>query len=59
MGIELRGKTLGIIGLGNVGSEVARRAQGLEMKIIGFDPFVSVERAKKFQVEIVSFEQLI
>jgi len=59
MGVELRGKTLGIIGLGNVGSEVARRARGLEMKLIGHDPFVSVDYASKLQVELVSLEQLL
>ena len=47
MGTELRGKTLGIIGLGNVGSEVAKRAQAFEMRLIGIDPLVSVEYAKK------------
>ncbi len=59
MGTELRGKTLGIIGLGNVGSEVARRARGLEMKTIGYDPFVSADYAKKIQVDIVTLEQLL
>ena len=59
MGTELRGKTLGIIGLGNVGSEVARRARGLEMKTIGYDPFVSADYAKKIQVDIAPLEQLL
>jgi len=59
MGIEIRGKALGIVGLGNVGTEVARRARGLEMRLIGYDPFVSVEHAAKLQVEVVSFEQLL
>lgn len=59
MGTELRGKTLGIIGLGNVGSEVARRVRGMEMKLIGNDPFVSAEYAKKLQVELVPMEQLL
>ena len=40
LGLEVRGKTLGIIGLGQVGSEVARRARGLEMRILAHDPFV-------------------
>ena len=52
MGTEVRGKTLGLIGLGNVGSEVARRAHGLEMNIIGYDPFVSADKAKNFHVEV-------
>lgn len=59
MGTELRGKTLGIIGLGNVGSEVAKRAQGFEMKLLGTDPLVSVEYAKKLRVELVELGQLL
>jgi D-3-phosphoglycerate dehydrogenase len=58
-GSEVRGKTLGIIGLGNIGSEVARRARGMEMKILGFDPFVSADRASQLQVNMVPFEQLL
>ena len=59
MGIEVRNKTLGIIGLGNVGSEVARRARGLEMKLIAYDPFISADYAHNLQVELLSLEQLI
>ena len=59
MGTEVRNKTLGIIGLGNVGSEVARRAKGLEMKLIACDPFISVDHAHNLQVELVSLEQLL
>jgi D-3-phosphoglycerate dehydrogenase len=59
MGTELRGKTLGIIGLGNVGSEVARRAQGFEMRLLGNDPLVSMEYAKKLQAELVDLKQLL
>jgi len=59
MGIEVRNKTLGIIGLGNVGSEGARRARGLEMKLIAHDPFISVDHAHNLQVELVSLEQLL
>jgi len=58
MGIEVRGKTLGIVGLGNVGSEVARRAQGMEMTLIGYDPFVTAERAKKMGVEMKSLDEI-
>jgi D-3-phosphoglycerate dehydrogenase / 2-oxoglutarate reductase len=58
-GVELRGKTLGIIGLGNIGSEVAKRAQGLEMSVIAFDPAVPVERAEQFNVELTSLEDLL
>jgi D-3-phosphoglycerate dehydrogenase len=59
MGTELRGKTLGIIGLGNVGSEVAKRAQGFEMRRLASDPLVSVEYAEKLQVELVELPKLL
>lgn len=59
MGTEVKDKTLGIMGLGNVGSEVAKRARGLQMKLIAYDPFISVEYAKKLQVELVSLEQVL
>jgi D-3-phosphoglycerate dehydrogenase len=59
MGIEVRNKTLGILGLGNVGSEVAKRARGLQMKLIGYDPFISVDHAKRLQVELVPIKQLL
>ena len=45
MGVEITGKTLGIIGCGNIGSIVADRAIGLQMRVIAFDPFLSPERA--------------
>ena len=45
MGVELAGKTLGLIGCGNIGSIVADRAQGLRMKVVAFDPFLSEARA--------------
>jgi D-3-phosphoglycerate dehydrogenase len=59
MGTELRGKTLGIIGLGNVGSEVARRARGLEMKLVAYDPFISIDHAHNLQAELMPLKQLI
>jgi D-3-phosphoglycerate dehydrogenase len=59
MGTELRGKILGIIGLGNVGSEVARRARAFEMRVIGCDPFVSEDMAASLQVELVPIERLL
>jgi D-3-phosphoglycerate dehydrogenase / 2-oxoglutarate reductase len=57
-GIEVCNKTLGIIGLGNIGRIVADRALGLKMKVIGFDPILTSEAAAKIGVEIVSLEQL-
>jgi D-3-phosphoglycerate dehydrogenase len=59
IGTELRGKTLGIVGLGNVGSEVAKRAQSFEMKLIGIDPLVSAEYARKLQIELVEMKRLL
>ena len=59
MGVEVRGKTLGIVGLGQIGSEVARRARGLDMHVIANDPFVSEERAQSLIVEMVSLEDLL
>jgi D-3-phosphoglycerate dehydrogenase len=46
LGVEVRNKVLGVIGLGKVGMAVARRAQGLEMQILAFDPFVAPEQAR-------------
>jgi D-3-phosphoglycerate dehydrogenase len=59
MGLEVRGKTLGILGLGQVGSEVTRRARGLEMRVIAHDPFVPEERARALGIELVPFQQLL
>src|SRR4029453_8572232 len=59
MGVELTGKTLGIIGCGNVGSIVAERALGLRMKVIAYDPFLSPERAVKLGVEKVELDDLL
>ncbi|MCD6453277.1 MAG: phosphoglycerate dehydrogenase [Dehalococcoidales bacterium] len=58
-GNEVRNKTLGIIGLGSVGAEVAKRARGLEMKLIAYDPLISIDRASKLQVELMPLEQLL
>jgi D-3-phosphoglycerate dehydrogenase len=58
VGAEVRGKTLGVVGLGNIGSEVAKRAQGLEMEVIAHDPAVPRERAEQFNVALVSLEDL-
>jgi D-3-phosphoglycerate dehydrogenase / 2-oxoglutarate reductase len=59
MGTEIRNKTLGIIGLGNVGSEVAKRVQALEMRVIAHDPFVSKDYAHNLKVEMVPLDQLL
>ncbi|WP_262694933.1 phosphoglycerate dehydrogenase [Kordiimonas aquimaris] len=56
MGTELTGKTLALIGCGNIGSVVAERALGLRMKVIAFDPFLSVERAADIGIQKVELE---
>ena len=58
MGVELTGKTLGLIGCGNIGSIVAARAQGMKMRVIAFDPFLNEERAKQLGVEKVELDEL-
>jgi len=57
-GRELTGKTLGVIGLGNIGRIVADRALGLRMNVVGFDPVLTAARAQEFGVELVSIDQL-
>ncbi|MDY7018653.1 MAG: phosphoglycerate dehydrogenase [Chloroflexota bacterium] len=59
VGTELRNKTMGIIGLGNVGSEVAKRAQSFEMQVIAYDPFVSEDYAQHLKVSLVSLDELL
>ena len=58
MGVELTGKTLGILGLGHIGRVVASLANGLRMKVIAADPFVSAEAAQTLDVELVTNEDL-
>lgn len=58
MGVELYGKVLGIIGLGKIGSEVARRALAFGMKVIAYDPFLSLDKAKEMGVESVELKDL-
>ena len=59
MGVELSGKTLGVIGCGNIGSIVADRALGLKMKVVAYDPFLSPERAVEIGVEKVELDELL
>lgn len=53
MGTQVAGKTIGIVGLGRIGLAVAARCQGLEMTVIGYDPFLSAERAQQLGIELV------
>ncbi|MEQ5869505.1 phosphoglycerate dehydrogenase [Sagittula sp. NFXS13] len=59
MGVELTGKTLGVIGAGNIGGIVCDRARGLKMKVVAYDPFLSEEKAEKMQVEKVELDELL
>jgi D-3-phosphoglycerate dehydrogenase len=59
LGVELTGKTLGVIGCGNIGSIVANRAVGLHMKVIAYDPYLSEKRAVDLGVEKVELETLL
>jgi D-3-phosphoglycerate dehydrogenase len=58
MGVELTGKTLGVIGCGNIGAIAAARGLGLKMRVIAFDPFLTPERAKELGVEKVELDDL-
>jgi D-3-phosphoglycerate dehydrogenase len=59
MGVELTGKTLGVIGAGNIGSIVCNRALGLKMKVLAYDPFLSEERATQIGVTKVELDELL
>ncbi len=59
MGVEVRGKTLGVVGLGRIGTEVAKRAQGMEMNILAYDPFISEERAADLGVKLTTVEDIV
>src|SRR4030043_426478 len=59
MGVELYNKTLGLVGIGVIGTIVADRARGLKMKVIGYDPYLSKEVAEKKGVDLVSCDELL
>ena len=58
-GVELYEKTLGVLGLGRIGTEVSKRAQSFGMHVIAYDPYLRDEKAKQLGVELVSFEELL
>ncbi len=58
-GIQLQGRTLGVIGVGRVGSRVAKRMQAFEMNVIGYDPYITEERARQIGIELVDFDTLL
>lgn len=59
VGVEVRNKVLGVIGLGKVGTEVTKRAQGLEMQVIAFDPYTAPEQARKLGVTMCTLEEVL
>lgn len=59
MGMELRNKTLGVIGMGRIGSQVVKRSKAFEMDVIVYDPYISEDAAKELGVEIVTLDELI
>ena len=59
VGVELQGKTLGIVGLGRIGQRVASRARAFEMRVVAFDPFLEPEQAKRIGVELLDLDDLM
>jgi len=59
LGVELYGKTIGIIGLGRVGSHMAKMAKGIGMEVIGYDPLITKDKAQSIGVEFVSLDELL
>ncbi|MBI5207834.1 MAG: phosphoglycerate dehydrogenase [Candidatus Firestonebacteria bacterium] len=57
-GVELKGKVLGVIGLGRIGFEVAKRAKSFEMKVTAYDPFISLEKAESAGIKLASLEEI-
>jgi D-3-phosphoglycerate dehydrogenase len=58
-GIELHGKTLGLVGAGRIGGEVARRARAFGMRVMAYDPFLSAERAKALEIELAALDDVL
>ncbi len=59
VGVELNGKTLGIVGLGQIGKRVAERARAFEMKVVAFDPFLDAEAARRLGVRLVDLDEML
>lgn len=59
MGVEVRDKVLGVIGLGRIGSAVAKRAQGLEMKVVAYDPYITEENAALLGIKLLPLDDLL
>ena len=59
MGVEVNGKVLGTIGMGRVGSEVAKRAKGFGMRVVAYDPFISQDKAKELGITLLGFKEVL
>ncbi len=59
MGVELRDKVLGVIGLGRIGSAVAKRAQGLEMKVVAYDPYIIEDKAEMLGIKLLPLDEVL
>lgn len=59
MGVEMRGKTLGILGLGRIGTGVAKRALAMEMEVIAYDPFINADHAKALGIELMEVDEIL
>ncbi|MGG4142893.1 phosphoglycerate dehydrogenase [Paenibacillus algorifonticola] len=59
LGVELRNKVLGVLGMGRIGSEVAKRAKAFGMDILGYDPFMTEERAEKLGIKLASVDEIV
>ncbi|MBX7057461.1 MAG: phosphoglycerate dehydrogenase [Leptospirales bacterium] len=59
VGVELTGKTLGVVGLGRIGKEVVKRARGLQMNVVGYDPYIPPANLSHLEIDIVALEELL
>ena len=59
LGVEVFGKMLGVVGLGRIGAEVAKRMRALGMSVIAYDPFITIERAKELRVDLASLDEVL